>query len=125
MSTIESPVKTICNLRFHPIRSGVTNIEKVSSNANGILLLGKNGKLYCPGLRARACYTPSVYHFTVSLLKNLVKMKIITKDEMDQHIEFCEKRDKDRTKAHDLWNLKRMSEVHGFKIPKSVENKLT
>jgi hypothetical protein len=51
-------------------------------------------------------------------MRCLLKLGIITKEQMNLHIKFCNERDKSIGKQHALKTMKYYGEVHGFKITK-------
>ena len=125
MGIVISPVNEIDQLLFHKTPTNrPVNIVKLFKSGNITILVGKNGKLYCDRLADHA-FIPSDWNWNDSVLKGLVKLKIITQEAMDKHIAHCNKVALMKEKQYAKKELERLANKFNFKITDEQLNILT
>jgi hypothetical protein len=118
VSSFYSPVNTLHELFIHQLPAGRTvAIERVVRVNRITVMVGKNGKLYCDQLKP-FCYALGEWPFNDSLMKALVKLKVVTSAQMDDHLASCKAASVRKSKRHAKEMMERYAEEHGFKLTK-------
>jgi hypothetical protein len=94
MGIICSNVPEIDDLYFHELPSSrPLIIRKAVRVGRTIILVGKNGKLYSNTM-GKFAYVPGQWPWMTDTMKSLLKLGVITKEQMDAHIDHCDRKEK-------------------------------
>ncbi|MEO0437900.1 MAG: hypothetical protein AAF098_13425 [Pseudomonadota bacterium] len=122
---IYSPVSEISNLYIKRLPPGrPVNITKAVRVDSFCLMLGENGTLYHDGRHKDYAYLLGEYPWSLSMMKALKRLGVITKNQLDQHMKAAKAEDERKDKGWDMKLLTKMSEKHGFKASKEQQRKL-
>jgi len=127
MSHIISPVEEISDLEIEPMpKKKILRPEKVALCGNVLIVKLKNSHiLYCNAINGRTHYGLGVYRFTTELMKCLLVLGIITKEQMEMHIDVCNKLEIKEAKDAALTRMQYLSEKYKFKLTKEQLKKLS
>ena len=118
MATICSSVPEIDCLYFHEMPSSrPVKIEKVVRVGGTYVMKGENGKLYSNSV-GKFAYVPGKWPWVNDMMKALVKLKVITPEQMKAHLDHCDRNEKIRSKKYALEDLKRINKDFGIKFTK-------
>ncbi len=84
MGSLMSKVPEIAKLRFVSIQGTCFKVEKIGRADGTTVALLANGALWSPQINGGYSYTPG--EFSTPVLRLLVKMGRLTKDQVDQHV---------------------------------------
>jgi hypothetical protein len=119
MPHLISKTPEIDNLWIDLLPSGrVINIEKAVRVENTIILRTKDGRLYTTHPLRNYSYMPGMYGWTDSFMRALVKLKVITKAQCDQHITQCEVRDEKKKQDYARKRFQQTADEAGIKLTK-------
>ena len=126
MSSINSPVKAIDNLQIEawPNNQIFTPERIVCHGGVTVMKLKKGYKLYSHSIKSHISYSADKWPWTDGLMRCLVKLKIITQEQMNEHLRFVNENNKKREKGYALEAIKKYSSKYGFKITKEQLKKL-
>lgn len=119
MSThINSPVESIDKLSFHQLPSGKPLAAvKMARVDNVFIILGKNGRLYCNRLKKnKVYYLHNTYPWFDDVMRCLVKLGVITNDEMKIHIEYNKSRRENYARENAIDDLERIEKQYGLSL---------
>ena len=121
MSTLLSPVREIKDLYFDVLPSSrVVKLVKGVRVGRVTVLLGANGNLYSPSIDARREYSCSDWLWSDSLMRALVKLGVISKASLAEHMEAAKLRDATKTVDYEYERLLWLGNRYGlaFKLDK-------
>ena len=125
MAHIWSNVDKIDNLWLEALpRSRVIKIEKAIAVERIVLFVTAEGRLYHNGLENYS-YMPGIRVWTKALMRALLKLKIITKQQMDDHLSLCNKVDAKRIKKNDLDHIQNIAKRNKIKLTKAQLKRLS
>ena len=121
-----SLVKKIDSLYFRPVRNGqvIRNANVVMLDRGGFIIESKTGILYTNMSIAKGAYGMGMWYWTKTVMKGLVKMKIITKKDMEIHVTECEKRQKESSLRHSADMVTDHCKRLGIKLNKADKKKV-
>lgn len=126
MTSFLSPVEKINRLVFNPIPTGrPVALDKMLRVSGFVVIVDAKGKLYSPNLKDRVCYSCETWPWSDSLLRALVKLGVITSEEMDAHLKRAKEIDNLRSRRNAAKELKRYANRLGMKLTASQEKALT
>lgn len=116
MGIICSSVPEIDCLYFKEMPSSrVVKIEKIVRVGKTYVMKGENGSLYSNNV-GKFAYVPGQWPWVNDMMKALVKLKVITQDQMKAHLDHCDKNDKAKKKKYALDDIKRLTKDFGIKF---------
>ena len=119
MPHLISRTPEINDLYINLVPSGrVLNVTKAVKVENTILLQTKEGRLYTTNPLREYSYMPGMYGWTDSFMRALVKLKVITKAQCDQHIEQCKARGEKTKQDYARKNFQNTADAAGIKLTK-------
>lgn len=100
MSHLASPVKSISELRIHPLPAGkAINVTKAIRYDGKTFILGAEGTVYSSCVRDNGFYTLSMWGFATSMVRALARIGVITRKDAETHLAAA--------RATDEWRHKR------------------
>jgi hypothetical protein len=119
MGTIISSVPEIDSLNFEQMPSSrPVAIEKAVRCGSAYILKGKNGRLYS-NVIGKFAYVPGRWPWQNDVMKGLVKLGAITKEQMEAHLLRCSEVAGITEKRRDLQELKRLEKKYGLDLKPS------
>jgi hypothetical protein len=119
MGIIISSVPEIDSLNFEQMPSlRPVAIEKAVRCGRAYILKGKNGRLYSNEI-GNFAYAPGHWPWQNDVMKGLVKLGAITKEQMEAHLLRCTKVAAITEKRRDLEELKRLEKKYGLDLKPS------
>lgn len=116
MPSLISTIPEVDNLYMENLPSGRPIKIERAVRVDGItVMVGASGRLYCDRL-GKFAYMPGEYPWMTSLMEALLKIGVITNDQMQAHLLLCERKETERARDHDAEYLIKMSNRHGFKL---------
>ena len=116
MGIICSTVPEIDDLYFHELPSSrPLIINKAVRVGSTIILVGKNGKLYSNTI-GKFAYVPGKWPWMTDTMKALVKLGVITKEQMKLHMDHCDRNEKARDITRAKRDLEYIAKKFGVKF---------
>jgi len=121
---LSSPVETLDYLFLNKMPTGrVIKMKHAIRSGSLTILVGDNGKLYCDRLHGYH-YCPGEYPWLDPFMKSLVKLKVITKEEHDQHLKWNEECYTERNNKRLHESLLNQAKEAGIKFNNSQKKKI-
>lgn len=99
MSHLASPVKSISDLRIHPLPAGKSiNVTKAIRYDGKTFILGANGIVYSSCVRDNGFYTLSVWGWATSMVRALARIGVISRKDAETHLAAAKATDEWRTR---------------------------
>lgn len=125
MGILISTVPEIDNLYFKEMPSSrPVNVVKAVRVGRIYIFKDSNGNLYSNKI-GRFAYMPGDWPWVDDTMKALLKLKVITKEQMDAHLEHCKMNSERREKEYALQNITEIGKKYGFKLTKRQISKLS
>lgn len=118
MSSIKSPVETINDLWIDkwPNKKIFTPVKVVRCDGVTVMKLKDGHRLYCDRIENNLAYSAMNFRFNNGLMKCLLQLKIITKKQMDQHLQLVKDYELKRDREYARTELERLNKKYGLKI---------
>ena len=118
MGSIISTVPEIDALHFEQMPSArPVEVEKAIRSGREYILKGKDGCFYSTAI-GNSAYAPGKWPWTTDVMKGLVRLGAITKQQMQSHIKHCDEVAEITAKRYDLSELKRLEKKYGLDLTK-------
>jgi hypothetical protein len=126
MSTIASRVKEISQLHIDKWPTGKVFAPEKVAHYDGVTVMKlKTGyRIYSTSVKDRLFYSEGIYLFTTGMMKCLWKMKIITKEQMEEHLKNIQLREEKSARKYALEYIMKASEKYGFELTGEQYRKL-
>jgi hypothetical protein len=119
-----SRVPEIDHLFVDQVPTGkVTKMTKAIRVDKVVVMVGENGRLYSTH-GTKFAYMPGKWPWLIPFMKAMVKLKVITKQQCDDHIQYCNDVDERRTKKWASERILENCETLGIKLNKQQMSKL-
>jgi len=119
MAVVMSKVRAIQELYFHQLPTGrPVNVSR-AVRVNGLtVFVGANGRLYCDRLGNYA-YLPGTWPWNNNLMRALVKLGVITAEQMQEHLQHIEAKYRAQERARDAKELEEIAKRWGLRLTKA------
>lgn len=125
MGSLISRVPKIDKLDFKPFPSRPIRVERMIRVDDVVIAVTANGTLYTNSRAARnAAYAHGNWPWQEPTMRALVKLGVISQEQMDEHLAYTELLVSNRDKQYARDDLERLEKRFGIKIPKRELKKL-
>ena len=118
MSSLNSPVETIDNLWIDkwPNKKIFAPVKVVRCDDVTVMKLKDGHRLYCDRIENHLSYSATNFRFNHGLMKCLLQLKIITKEQMNQHLQYVKDYELKRDREYARTELERLNKKYSLKI---------
>ncbi len=124
MSGLDTPWGEDIRIDPMPVSGKPFNAVKAVKIDNTTVILGVDGKLYCPRLGKNFWYPISQWPWAPGLMKGLVALGKITKKQEAQYAIAAKIHEKQQSAGYDLDKLDELIKTYGIKISSRERAKL-
>lgn len=121
-----SPVKRFEELRFIAMPAYAKSVDRAVQVNGYMLVLFKDGLLhYSGGAKLHAyAYVPGMYGWITGLTKGLLKLKVVTKDEAKEHLDWCLRCSELDTRRYDRERMIELAKRYKFRLTDDQRKKM-